>query len=713
MLSLFHAKEGVRIATLILTATCLLSCTFCMIQAKSLLKSDTINNDKPCETPGCLRMASYLENSIDYNTNPCDDFYQFACGNAIARKKTDPKLTINSFIESMSKVQDEIESLLENEKRYPSEKSQNLVRLRKYYTSCRDKRIRNMLGNKPMLSVIRKLGGFPILGEQSGWLPDSETKITWADRLAKFRALGIKHDIFFALQVQSNPRNNSQTDIYLDEPALDNIDLMLEFGGSEAKAIEYALAVSRMVNLGAGLTTTSLYHMPRVYSLRGKLGDIRNNLQDHYTLIKMNEFETLGLSVNMRKLIQDLVGFELNGDQVINVNYEYLIALNELLSQTDAKVVANYMLYKMSRDLAAYLDDAWQAGLQIGDCVQIVQNELDLAISYEYVKHFVTNEEREGVINLVDKIITQTKVNIEQADWIKGSTMQLAKDKVDAIRSIVAYPEQFKNETFMESILSRFDDLSADDYFGNRLKIVSKDYDYMYDKIGYDQRDSYWELFALTTMTNAFYSPDHNSINILAGIMLGRTFDITSPMYLNFGSIGAVIGHEITHAFDPSGSQYDKFGNKLPKTWWNEETLIGYERNKQCFIEAYDNLPVPGNERYHINGTFTLGENMADNGGYQIAHEAYNLWVAEQGIEKEPTLEDIKFNQDQLFWLSLATTWCDLVDPKISGYLAQSDVHSPPKYRVNIPFSNAKQFSDAFSCQAGTYMNQTKKCVVW
>jgi len=201
-----------------------------------------------------------------------------------------------------------------------------------------------------------------------------------------------------------------------------------------------------------------------------------------------------------------------------------------------------------------------------------------------------------------------------------------------------------------------------------------------------------------------------NAIIVPAGILQGSFFSKEHPRYLNYGSIGVVIGHEITHGFDNKGVQYDKTGSKIP--WWDEETEQKFEEKKKCFIDMYDEYTFPELDM-HVNGTFTLGENIADNGGLSQAYQAYKNFQRKQENEehKLPGLQ--KYTNDQMFFISWAQTWCTKYsNPEQIKHQLETDEHAPGQFRVIGPLSNSEDFVKAFQCQ-DSKMDRKSKCKIW
>ncbi|KAK6012755.1 peptidase family M13, partial [Ostertagia ostertagi] len=198
-------------------------------------------------------------------------------------------------------------------------------------------------------------------------------------------------------------------------------------------------------------------------------------------------------------------------------------------------------------------------------------------------------------------------------------------------------------------------------------------------------------------VVNAFYSPEKNAITFPAGILQPPFFSGSFPKAVNYGAIGAVIGHEITHGFDDQGSQYDKDGNL--HNWWSTRSLEAFDERRRCIVEQYGNYTVP-KTTYKVNGKLTQGENIADNGGVKEALKAYKKYVATKGEEARlPGLQH--YTNTQIFFLSYAHFWCGQKKEAAAMQQVTTDEHSPEIFRVTGVLSNLREFAEAFSCPAG------------
>uniref|UniRef100_A0A1E1WWL5 Putative endothelin-converting enzyme n=1 Tax=Tityus obscurus TaxID=1221240 RepID=A0A1E1WWL5_TITOB len=228
-----------------------------------------------------------------------------------------------------------------------------------------------------------------------------------------------------------------------------------------------------------------------------------------------------------------------------------------------------------------------------------------------------------------------------------------------------------------------------------------------------NDRHSWPTIPALSiTTVNAYYSSQLNAIVVPAAILNPPIFDVDIPYYLNFGSLGTVIGHEITHGFDTNGRKRDKNGNIPERSQWNEDTIKNYNNRSTCFEKQYSNYKVDSTQ---VSGIKTLAENIADNGAINEALTGYRYWLSEHHKgKKENSLPALgNFTHEQLFFISYAQSWCHSATRKYLKQLIESDEHTPNQFRVKGSLSNSKEFSEAFECGNGKSMNPPSKCKLW
>jgi putative endopeptidase len=313
-----------------------------------------------------------------------------------------------------------------------------------------------------------------------------------------------------------------------------------------------------------------------------------------------------------------------------------------------------------------------------------------------YVDKYFTADAKKRMLDLVNNLQAVYRLRIEKLDWMSPETKTKALAKLDAFTKKIGYPDKWKN----------YDDVAIDKgtYYKNNESIAIHNYKRMVEKMGKPVDKTEWAMTPPTV--NAYYNPAFNEIVFPAGILQFPFFDKDADDAINYGAIGAVIGHEMTHGFDDQGSQYDKDGNL--KNWWTKEDASKFKTKVQLVIDQYNKYTVLND--LHINGALTQGENLADIGGLAIAYQAFKN--TEQG--KGDTKID-GFTPDQRFFLSFGQVWRIKNRDERLRMRISVDPHSPEMYRVNGPLSNMPEFYKAFNVKPGDklYREEADRVKVW
>jgi len=343
-------------------------------------------------------------------------------------------------------------------------------------------------------------------------------------------------------------------------------------------------------------------------------------------------------------------------------------------------------------------------------CVGAAIGSLSHAVGSLYVSKYFNENSKTVAQEMVTEIRKQFNTMLEGVEWMDEATKERAKGKAKAMVEHIAYPSELLDMTKLGELYKGLE-LSEEDYFGNGLKMSVFGTNHAFSKLREKVNKTDWERHGNPAVVNAFYSPLENSIQFPAGILQGVFFSSERPLYLNYGAIGWVIGHEITHGFDDQGRQFDQDGNLV--NWWEPDTARRYLAKAECIIQQYSGYSLPELGNLRVNGLNTQGENIADNGGIKEAYQAYSSWVSAHGPEH--LLPGLNYNQRQLFWISAANVWCSKYRDQAMQMMVLTGAHSPDKFRVQGAFSNMDDFSRDFKCKKGTTMNPLKenKCKVW
>jgi endothelin-converting enzyme/putative endopeptidase len=326
-------------------------------------------------------------------------------------------------------------------------------------------------------------------------------------------------------------------------------------------------------------------------------------------------------------------------------------------------------------------------------CVDFTDNQLGEALGKEFVKRTFGPNAKERTLKLVAAIEAALGKDIEQVTWMSPETKRQAEIKLKAITNKIGYPDQWRD--YSSVVIER------EDAVGNAMRADNFEFQRQLNKIGKPLDRKEWGMTPPTV--NAYYDPQMNNINFPAGILQPPFFDNGADDAVNYGAIGMVIGHELTHGFDDEGRQFDAHGNL--QDWWTATDSKAFDDRAACFVQEYSSFtPV---DDLHLNGKLTLGENTADNGGLRLALMALLSTIGNDQRKTDG------FTPEQRFFLSFAQVWCENQTPEALRLRAQTDPHSPGLFRVNGVVRNMPEFEKAFSCQAKQPMVASNACRVW
>ncbi len=340
---------------------------------------------------------------------------------------------------------------------------------------------------------------------------------------------------------------------------------------------------------------------------------------------------------------------------------------------TDEIVLQNFDFYAKTLSGTPQIRDRWKRG------VSVTQGALGEAIGKVYVEKYFPAQAKTEMKKLVDNLLEAYRVSILDLPWMSEATKAKALEKLKKFTPKIGYPDKWRDYSTLE--------ISATDLIGNLWRIAEFDHAYAIAKIGAPVDRDEWHMTPQTV--NAYYNPLANEIVFPAAILQPPFFDLEADIAANYGGIGAVIGHEIGHGFDDQGSKYDGDGNMVD--WWSDEDRSKFEELTSVLIKQFDALSPESTPDIHVNGAFTLGENIGDLGGLGIAYKAYKL--ALNGAQS-PVIDGL--TGDQRLFLSYAHSWRNKNRPEEVRRRIAIDPHSPDEFRCNQIVRNVQEFYDAF-----------------
>jgi len=697
-------------------------------------------DSKVCLTPGCVLAASDLIKSMDKTADPCSDFYQFACGGFVSETVIpDHQTSKGSFTILRDKLNERLRKIFEAESDASEPKVYKDVR--NLYKTCMDKETIEKNSVNDLKEIIGKLGGWPVL-EGENW---SGENFKWHELSVKASDEGLSSDRMISIGIGTDSKDSLKRILEIDQPGLglSREYLIKGFNDKDVQAY-YNYMVQTAIFLGADEASAKT-EMKEALELELKLAELslpreqRRNKTALYNPMTLKEVQQLYPEVPLVQYVNDILGsadVTVDETEVVNVAVpKYVTDFRSFIATVPARAQANYIVWRNVKFAMSYLNKEaaaikleyskvltgkaqeaprWEkcvksvSGLD-GTYLYFYEGSLTNAVGGMYArKHFDLNA-KDIADEMVENVRAEFKTMLDELDWMDPKTKARAHKKADQITPHIAYSKEILDDKLINEFYEGLN-LETNSYLKNiiRLKKFISLYYVKEFRKPIDKKS--WKTHGGAAIVNAFYNADENSIQFPAGILDGVFFKADRPLYMNYGAIGFVVGHEITHGFDDQGSQKDGEGNLVD--WWEPQTKKKYLERAQCIIDQYSNYTVEvDGETLNVNGITTQGENIADNGGIKETFRAYESVVRKYG--PEPILPGLEFSQRQLMWLSAATAWCSVRRPAALKNQVLTDPHSPGIYRVNGPFANMPEFSQDWGCPLGSKMNPVKKCSVW
>ncbi len=640
--------------------------------------------------------------AIDKKVDPCDDFYQYACGGWLERTQipADKARWGRGFDEISERNLTTLREMLEQAQK-AGDADPVAKKLGAYYGACMDEKSVEKAGAKPLDDLLK-----------------TARKVKDAKGLAK--ALGELHRrriwVIFDLGSQQDARDATKMIGVLDQNGLGLPDRDYYLGEDEKmKGIreKYVAHVERMFENGGVKGKKAKDAAADVLAIESQIARMsktrveRRNPEGMY-----NRIDRKGLVEKAPDFAWDEYLAALGHPEIQDINVTsipFVEGLNQLVKAVKPAQWQNYLAFHALRSGAPFLSKAFVdedfalkqalSGTQkIEDrwkrCVTVTNTALGELLGQYFVKVKFGPASKEATEDMVAGIRKAFGETVRSLDWMDGATKERALKKLDQMVFQIGYPKKWREYTF---------EVSAKQYAANVLAAREFETHRQLNKIGKPVDRDEW--FMSPPTVNAYYEPQLNTMVFPAGILQPPFFNADAPMYVNLGSMGMVVGHELTHGFDDEGSQFDGDGNL--KSWWEPAVRKRFDERTSCVVQQYDGYEVlPG---LRLNGKLTLGENIADIAGLKLAHRTFKEFRkdAREAIVAEG------FSEDQQFFLATAQMWCTNIREQALRDRVITDVHSFAHYRVVGPLSNLPEFAKAFSCPEGSRMAPKTSCTVW
>ncbi|KZS15003.1 Endothelin-converting enzyme 1 [Daphnia magna] len=710
---------------LLLTVACL---AFVAVSLVSLLRNGQgpLTTDATvCFTEECVRTAASLLLAMNQSADPCQDFFQFACG-TWNKKHLIPedRSSISTFEVLFDQLQIILKDLLQ-EKTIP-EDNETTNKTKLFYNSCMNTSHIRSTGDTVLRETLQSLGGWPVLDVE--WSTGQGADVGSVENLLGRLRGELNQGVMIEQWVGPDDKNSSVNIIQIDQMhlGLPARDYYLK----PSSALHVKAYHRYMTEVAVLLGADKLYasdEMKKVLHFETLLAHIsipeadRHDTGAIYDQMTLVELEVRVPEIRWREYFNAFLPNLIVEDSEPIVSYamSYFEELGKLLMRTERRIVQNYALWRLIMELVPHLSEDYLekraefrrvlTGVlsernRWNQCIDYTNKKLGMAVGAMFIRDNFNQESKEVALEMIHTLREAFIDTLDEIEWMDEETRQVAKEKALAMNERIGYPEML---TQPDLLAEEYASLNfTDGHFQNILNIKRYEAEYNLNKLRQPVFKDKWSTEP--AVVNAFYNPNTNDIVFPAGILQPLFYSSQFPKSLNYGGIGVVIGHEITHGFDDKGRQFDKDGNL--KQWWNNATVQAFRQRTQCIIDQYSNY-ILDDVGLYIDGRMTQGENIADNGGLKQAYRAYRKWVGRHG--EEPLLPGLNLSHDQLFFLNYAQIWCGTMRPEDAISKIRSSVHSPGPIRVLGPLSNSPEFARAYQCPLGSPMNPYQKCSVW
>ncbi|KAK0633831.1 hypothetical protein B0T14DRAFT_467071 [Immersiella caudata] len=670
-----------------------------------------------CTTPVCLEAASTMLSQMALNwekIDPCTDFEQMMCHrfpllnepDMSPFRKLGPRhkrvlegILQGSYQEAIS------EQLVSWTSTFPTNAADeaNFNMIKRAYAACMDTDTIEKAGTKPLVDLIASVNSlWPI---NTGDLKSKVTKADHAglaDVMSFLEELGIS--TFQKMDVSNNPWDPTLKTIYMTAPPplKDNVteyqdpEAMLAYANSTSQMLAQYLPGNATAEMVATIAEDVVALDVAIAGVAVANVPVPNSIEGAYNLTLKEAADFYGLDKVVKSLAPEY------NQPIIVMPKQILANFSEIIASHPKVALQAYLLVRAIHTLSIEVDSTASGnGKSRSDhCLAHLTHDLRHILGRFFVASTYPDSTRKLAGEVANNIRSELKTRISQLTWMSDDAKTRAAKKVDnMVQSLGYYSSPTLDLKSPESLASYYKTLNITaNYFDNvlakrlhqlsqQMAATSKPADRLFTISG---GDAAWEI-------NAAYAPFENTITLSSGMFQSPLFSDQLPGYVSYSTLGGVVGHEIVHGFDSAGRLWNE--NAQPFPWWDNKTVAAYEERAQCFVKQYSEFtyPITGGKTANTDGEQTLGENISDAGGLQLAFKA---WKKTQEGKKDASLPGLeKFTHEQLFFMFFASGWCNSYTPKHNEESFATDVHAHDSQRIMGTTANSRAFREAFNCK--------------
>jgi putative endopeptidase len=662
-------------------------------------------SSSPSKEPAAV--SGLDERFIDTSADPCVDFFRYACGN-FSKYYPIPNDRSGYGVGTILVERNDfaLHTLLEQAAAGGADRTANQQKIGDYYGSCMDTAAIERKGLQPFQAELDRIAALKNKSEL--------TSLFAHDQLANV-------DAFFGIGEQQDFQDARKQIAVVDQGGLGLPERDYYFRTGEAAEKtrqQYVQHITNTLKLLGESDQDAAKDAQSIMQLETALAKVsmditsRRDPKNVYHMMPVADLEKLAPALDWPRLLSEA---DFPPVTEINVtNPDFFKGMNAVLGSTDLATIKAYLRWQLiastnstvlPKALDAEMFDFTSHKLsgqpeqqaRWKRCVHATDQALGEALGQVYVEKEFPPSSKAATLQMVRDIETAMNQDLDTLDWMSPETKARAKEKLHAVANKIGYPDRWRD--YSKLIVRR------DDAYGNAERAVVFENKREIEKIGKPVDRGEFGMSPPTV--NAYYSSGMNDINFPAGILQPPFYDQKFTDAENYGHIGGIVGHELTHGFDDEGRQFDGNGNL--SDWWTPEDAKKFEEKADCTVKEYDNFVAI--DDVHVNGKLTLGENTADNGGLRLAFIAFLADAKRKNIDL--TQKQNGYTAIQQFFLGHGQNWCGSTRPEQLRLQVQTDEHSPREFRVNGVVQNMPEFGEAFGCKVGQPMRPQNICRVW